>query len=104
MTLGSYVTYAEPRNESLMLKQSKDSGMFPKVGVSHHKLLAKQIEGVRKSMDINMVRERRIEQDQRLNHQLETDRLHEVLRQNRIPGLRSEMNMRMSADRIASEI
>jgi hypothetical protein len=78
--------------------------LFPKVGVSHRKLLAKQIEGVRKSMDINMVRERRIEQDKRLNHQLETDRLHEVLRQNRIPGLRSEMNMRMNADRIASEI
>jgi hypothetical protein len=104
MTMGSYVTYFEPRNESAMLKQSKVSGMFPKVGVSHQKILAKQIDGVRKSMDVNMVRERRIERDQRLNHQLETDRLHEVLRQNRIPGLRSEMHMRMNADRIAAEI
>jgi hypothetical protein len=103
MTLGSYQPYAEPRDEAKMMKIPK-SGLFPKVGPSHEKIMTKQLEKIRKGMDINMVRTRRIEQDTRMNHQLETDRLHEVLRANRIPGLRGAMQGRMNADRVAADI
>ena len=104
MAFGSYQTYAEPRDEDVMLKLSKSSGLFPKAGPSRERMLTKQLEKIRRGMDINMVRERRIEQDTRMNHQLETERLHEVLRQNRVPGLRGAMQGRMNADRVAGEI
>jgi hypothetical protein len=104
MSFGSYQTYAEPRDEDVMLKLSKSSGLFPKARPSHERMMTKQLEKIRRGMDINMVRERRIEQDTRMNHQLETERLHEVLRQNRVPGLRSAMNGRMNADRVAGDI
>jgi hypothetical protein len=104
MPFGSYQTYTEPRDESAMMKLGKSSGIFPKAGPSHERMMAKQLEKIRRGMDINMVRERRIEQDTRMNHQLETERLHEVLRQNRVPGLRGAMNARINADRVASNI
>ena len=104
MPFGSYQTYAEPRDEATMMKMEKSSGLFPKVGPSNERVMTKQLEQIRKGMDINMVRERRIEQDNRMNHQLETDRLHEVLRQNRVPNLRGAMQGRMNADRVAGDI
>ena len=104
MPFGSFQSYKEPRDEDVMMKLSKSSGLFPKAVPSRERMMVKQLEKIRRGLDINMVRERRIEQDTRMNHQLETERLHEVLRVNRAPGLRGAMNGRMNADRVAGDI
>ncbi len=101
--LGSYHAYTEPRSEAKMLQIPK-SRLFPKVTTSSVKVLTKQLESIRQNMDINMVRTRRIEQDARVNNRLETERLQELLRANRVPNLRGAMQGRMNADRVAEDI
>ncbi len=80
------------------------SSLFPKVGPSHEKIMTKQLESIRKGVELNMVRTRPIEQDTRMNHRLETERLQELLRANRQPNLRGAMQGRVNADRVAGDI
>jgi hypothetical protein len=101
--LGSYQSYTETRSEAEMMK-IPTSSLFPKVGSSSVKVLTKQLESIKKGMEINMVRTRRIEQDARVNNRLETERLQELLRANRVPNLRGAMQGRMNADRVAGDI
>ncbi len=54
-------------------------------------------------MDLNVIRDRRLQQDAMINHQLEMDRMGEVLRRNRIPGLRMAAAERIGADNSAAQ-
>ncbi len=104
MPYGSRVEYSEPRDEKAMFKRMRASGLLPLPGPSHEAMLFKQLEQIRKSVDLNVVRDRRIQQDASINYQLEMDRMGEVLRRNRVPGLRQAAAERLNANNAAAQV
>ena len=80
------------------------SGLLLTSGHSHQALLVKQIEHIRKGVEISQVRSRRIQQDERITHQLETERMGEVLRRNRGAGLRGAAAERVNANNVAAQV
>ncbi len=73
-------------------------------GPSHQEMLYKQLEKIRKGVDLNVVRDRRIQQDASINYELEMDRMGEVLRRNRVPGLRMAAAERLNANNAAAQV
>jgi hypothetical protein len=67
-------------------------------------MLTKQLGRIRKGMEINVVRDRRIQQDERINHQLETDRMSDLLRRSRGTGLRTSASERMNANNVGAQV
>ena len=104
MPCGSRVEYSEPRNEKAMFKRMRASGLLPMAGPSHQEMLYKQLEKIRKGVDLNVVRDRRIQQDASINYELEMDRMGEVLRRNRVPGLRMAAAERLNANNAAAQV
>jgi NAD+--asparagine ADP-ribosyltransferase len=104
MTYGSRANYAEPRNEAALLSRARVSGLLPKPGPSHQAMLTKQLGKIRKGMEINAVRDRRVQQDQRINHQLETERMSDLLRRSRGSGLRTSVSERMNANNVGAQV
>ena len=104
MPYGSRVEYSEPRDEKAMFKRMRASGLLPLAGPSHQEMLYKQLEKIRKSVDLNVVRDRRIQQDASINYELEMDRMGEVLRRNRVPGLRTAAAERLNANNAAAQV
>ena len=104
MPVGSFANYAEPRDERAMKQRMDASGLLPKVGPSHQAMMYKQLERIKQGAELNQVRDRRLQYDQRITHQLEMDRMHGVLRQARIPGLRGAAAERMNANNVAAQI
>ena len=104
MPYGSRVDFAEPRDEKAMLRRMRASGLLPLPGPSHDIMLYKQFERMRKGMEVNNVRERRLEQDGRVNHQLEMDRMADALRRNRVAGLRGAAAERLNANNVAAQV
>jgi hypothetical protein len=104
MSYGSRANFAEPRNEAALLQRARASGLLPKPGPSHQAMLMKQLGQIRKGMEINVVRDRRVQQDQRINHQLETDRMSDLLRRSRTAGLRTAASERMNANNVAAQV
>ena len=104
MPYGSRAEYADARDEKAIKRRARASGLLPRSGPSHQALLVKQIEHIRKGVEISQVRSRRIQQDERINHQLETDRMGEVLRRNRVAGLRGAAAERMNANNVAGQV
>ena len=104
MPYGSRVEYSEPRNEKAMFKRMRASGLLPMAGPSHQEMLYKQLEKIRKGADLNVVRDRRLQQDASINYELEMDRMGEVLRRNRVPGLRMAAAERLNANNAAAQV
>jgi hypothetical protein len=104
MPRGSFAVYAEPRNEKAMKQRMDASGLFPTVGKSHQAMMFKQLERLKQGAELSQVRERRLQQDQRITHELETDRMHGVLRTNRVQGLRGAAAARMNANNVAAQV
>jgi hypothetical protein len=104
MPYGSRTDFAEPRDEKALMRRAVASGMLPKTGPSHQAMLAKQLDRIRKGMEITQVRDRRIQQDERITHQLEMERLSEALRKNRGAGLRGATTERMNANNVAAQV
>jgi hypothetical protein len=104
MPYGSRANYAEPRNEAALLSRAMASGLLPKAGPSHQAMLTKKLGQIRKGMEINVVRDRRMQQDQRINHQLETDRMSDLLRRSRGAGLRTAASERMNANNVGAQV
>ena len=73
------------------------SGLFPSVGRNHQEMMWKQLEKIKRGGEISQVRDRRMQQDARINHQLEMDRA-------RVPGLRGAAAARMNANNVAEQI
>ena len=103
MPYGSRAEFAGPRDEKAR-RRARASGLLPSVGPSHQALLVKQLEQIRKGMEISQVRDRRNQQDARITHQLETERMGEVLRRNRGAGLRGAAAERMNANNVAQQV
>ena len=104
MPIGSRANYADPRDEQMMRRRMNASGLFPWVGPSHQEMMWKQLEKIKHGFEINQVRDRRTQTDQRITHQLEMDRMHGVLRRNRVPGLRGAAAERLNANNVAAQI
>jgi NAD+--asparagine ADP-ribosyltransferase len=104
MSYGSRANYAEPRDEAALLQRARASGLLPKPGPSHQAMLTKQLGQIRKGMEINAVRDRRVQQDQRINHQLETERMSDLLRRSRGAGLRTAASERMNANSVGAQV
>jgi hypothetical protein len=104
MAYGSRANYAEPRDEAALLARARASGLLPTPGPSHQEMLAKQLSKIKKGMELNVVRDRRIQQDQRINHQLETDRMSDLLRRSRGAGLRTAAGERLNANSVGAQV
>ncbi len=104
MPYGSRTDYSEPRDEKAMMQRMRASGLLPTPGPSHQDMLHKQLDQVRKGMEINVVRDRRIQEDDRINHQLETDRMSDGLRRNRVAGLRTAAAERLNANSVGAQV
>ena len=104
MPYGSRTEFAEPRDEKAIKRRAMASGLLPTSGPSHQAMLVKQIEHIRKGVEISQVRSRRIQQDERITHQLETERMGDVLRRNRGAGLRGAAAERMNANNVAQQV
>ena len=104
MPIGSFANYADSRDEQIIRRRMNVSGLFPSVGRNHQEMMWKQLEKIKRGGEISQVRDRRMQQDARINHQLETDRMHGVLRRARAPGLRGAAAERMNANNVAAQI
>lgn len=104
MPIGSRANYVDPRDEPMLKRRMNASGLLPNVGPSHQDIMFKQLEKIRRGTEINQVRDRRQQMDARITHQLEMDRMHGVLRRNRVPGLRGAAAERLNANNVAAQI
>ena len=104
MLYGSRAEFAEPRDEEAIRRRAMASGLLPTSGPSHQALLIRKLEQIRKGMEVSQVRDRRIQHDDRITHQLETERMGEVLRRNRGAGLRGAAAERMNANNVAQQV
>ena len=86
---GSRAVYAEPRDDLRQMKQkAKGQGHFPQVARSSEELLHEQLKQIQRGKELNVVQQRRKAMDDRLNYELETERLMQDMRQGRAPGFR----------------
>ena len=86
---GSRAVYAEPRDDLGQMKQkAKRQGHFPQVARSSEELLHEQLKQIQRGKELNVVQQRRKAMDDRLNYELETERLMQDMRQGRAPGFR----------------
>ena len=86
---GSRAVYAEPRDDlGEMKRKAKRQGHFPKVAQSSVEVLHDQLRKIQKGKELNVVQQRRKAMDDRLNYELETERLMQDMRQGRAPGSR----------------
>ena len=86
---GSRAVYAEPRDDLRQMKRkAKGQGHFPQVARSSEELLHEQLKQIQRGKELNVVQQRRKAMDDRLNYELETERLMQDMRQGRAPGFR----------------
>ena len=86
---GSRAVYAEPKDDLRQMKQkAKGQGHFPRVARSSEELLHEQLKQIQRGKELNVVQQRRKAMDDRLNYELETERLMQDMRQGRAPGFR----------------
>ena len=86
---GSRAVYAEPRDDLGQMKQkAKRQGHFPRVARSSVEMLHKQLKQIQTGKELNVIQQRRKAMDDRLNYELETERLMQDMRQGRAPGFR----------------
>ncbi len=86
---GSRAVNAEPReNLGEMKQQAKRHGHFPTGAQSSVELLHDQLKKIQKGKELNVVQQRRTAMDDRLNYELETERLMQDMRQGRAPSFR----------------
>ena len=104
MPYGSRAEFAEARDEKAIRRRAMASGLLPTGGPSHQAMLVKQLDQIRKGIETSQVRDRRIQQDERITHQLETERMGEVLRRSRGAGLRGAAAERMNANNVAQQV
>ena len=86
---GSRAVYAEPRDDLRQMKQkAKGQGHFPQVARSSEELLHEQLKQIQRGKELNVVQQKRKAMDDRLNYELETERLMQDMRHGRAPGFR----------------
>ena len=78
---GSRAVYAEPRDDLGQMKQKAKRR-------SSVEVLHDQLKQIQKGKELNVIQQRRKAMDDRLNYELETERLMQDMRQGRAPGFR----------------
>ena len=102
---GAIAPYADPRDSlKQMKKKARLQGHFPKAGPSSEDFLYKKLQQINKGKEVNAVQQRRNALDNRLNYELETERMMADLRRARMPGFRGLGARMMGADRVAAQI
>ena len=106
MPIGSFKPYAyEPRrNEARLKSEAHASGLFPKAGKNHQQYLFQQLERIRQGQEVNAVRTRRLAMENRLQNQIELERMQGVLAASRSPNLRGEMGRQRGSQRVAEQV
>ena len=106
MPFGSYkpYAYAPQRNEAKLKSDAHASGLFPKAGKNHQQYLFQQLERIRQGQEVNAVRTRRIALENRLQNQIELERMQGVLQASRSPNLRGEMGRQRGSQRVAEQV
>ena len=84
MSLGVYPV----RDERTVFADAKKSGLFPDRTVSHIQQCVKDKAKAEEASQVNFVRNRRIQNQQRYNAELELERLRADRDTSRLPGLR----------------
>ena len=102
---GATAPYADPRDSlKQMKKKARSQGHFPQVGPSSEDFLHKKLQQINKGKEISAVQQRRVQLDNRLNYELETEKQMADLRRARMPGFRGLGGRMMGADRVAAQI
>lgn len=102
---GSTVPYADPRDSTKRMKQkARGQGQFPQVIKSSEEFLHKKLQQINKGKEISAIQQRRVAMDNRLNFELENERMMQDLRRARMPGFRGMGARMMGAERAATEI
>ena len=84
---GSRAVYAEPLDDLGQMKQkAKRHGHLPRVAQSSVEVLHDQLRKIQKGKELNVVQQRRKAMDDRLNYELETERLMQDKRQGQAPS------------------
>ncbi len=106
MPFGSYkpYAYAPQRNEAKLKSEAHASGLFPKAGKNHQQYLFQELERIRQGQEVNAVRTRRIALENRLQNQIELERMQGVLAASRSPNLRGEMGRQRGSQRVAEQV
>ena len=88
MPFGSYKPYvhAPQRNEAKLKSEAHASGLFPKAGKSSQQYLFQQLERIRQGQEVSAVRSRRLALENRLQNQIELERMQGVLAASRSPN------------------
>ena len=102
---GSRAVYAEPRDTTKQMKQkARAQGFFPEVTQGSQEMLHKQLQRINKTNEVASVRTRRMQLDDRLNYELQTDRMMSDLRGARMHNFRGLGAKMVNAERVASQI
>ena len=90
-----------PDSAKTMKEQARASGLFPEVTKDHRRWLADQLKRIAETREYDSTRVRRMAENARISNQIELERQSEVLRQNRVPGLRGMGNRIAQGQRMA---
>ena len=103
---GSRTVFAQqpPRDEGRMKRHLRSTGLFPKAGKNHDKVLQEQLAKIQKSKELGALQARRVAEDNRIPNQIQQERLQSLLQSQRQPGLRGEMGRMRNANRMAEEV
>jgi flagellar basal body rod protein FlgB len=102
---GSTVPYADPRDSTEQMKQkARRQGHFPQVIESSEELLHKKLKQINEGKEVSAIQQRRVALDNRLNYELETERMMSDLRRARMPGFRGLGARMMGAEQTATQI
>ena len=102
---GSRAVYAEPRDTTKEIKQkARARGLFPEVTKGSQEMLHKQLQRINNTSEVASVRTRRMQLDDRLNHELQTESMMSDPRSARMPGFRGLGARMVNAERVASQI
>ena len=104
MTYGSFQPYASQRDEAKLKRDAFNSGLFPKAGKNHQQYLYSQLELIRQGQEVNAVRTRRIALENRLQNQIELERMQATLQAGRSPNLRGELGRQRGSQQVAEQV
>jgi hypothetical protein len=103
MVKGSTLPYAEAQ-ESLKQMKKTAKPYLPRAVTSSEDYLYKKLTQINRGKEISAVQQRRVALDNRLNYELETERMMADLRRARMPAFRGVGARMMGVDGVAAQI
>jgi hypothetical protein len=87
-----------------MKKKARLQGNFPQAGPNSAEWLYNKFQQIGKAKEVSQVQQRRIMIENRMNYELETERMMADMRRARMPAFRGEGARMMGVDRVAEQI